>query len=144
LAHGRDALAARKLLASAAERTLDVQYYIWHNDVSGTLLFETLRRAADRGVLVRLLLDDNNSAGLDGILAVLDAHAHIEVRLFNPFFGPQWRASGYLCEFARLNRRMHNKAFIADNQVTIIGGRNSAPKLTSQSVGLVMLFFARI
>ena len=124
LPRGRDAFAARVLLANAAERTLDAQYYIWHNDVSGTLLFEALRKAADRGVRVRLLLDDNNTAGLEGILVVLDAHTHIEVRLFNPFFGHRWRALGYLCEFGRLNRRMHNKAFIADNQVTIIGGRN--------------------
>lgn len=124
LAHGRDAFAARVLLADAAERSLDVQYYIWHNDVSGTLLFEALRRAADRGVRVRLLLDDNNTTGLDEILAALDAHSHIEVRLFNPFFRRRWRALGYLCEFARLNRRMHNKSFIADSHVTIIGGRN--------------------
>ena len=65
LPDGRDAFAARVLLADAAERTLDVQYYIWRNDISGTLLLDALRRAADRGVRVRLLLDDNNTAGLD-------------------------------------------------------------------------------
>jgi cardiolipin synthase C len=124
LRHGRDAFAARALLADAAERTLDIQYYIWRDDMSGTLLLAALRRAADRGVRVRLLLDDNNTAGLDPILAALDAHANIEVRLFNPFKTRRWRWLGYLTDFARLNRRMHNKSFTADAQVTIIGGRN--------------------
>src|SRR5437016_14441737 len=63
LRDGRDAFAARALLADAAERTLDIQYYIWRDDMSGTLLFAALRRAADRGVRVRLLLDDNNTTG---------------------------------------------------------------------------------
>ncbi|MGR6035448.1 MAG: phospholipase D family protein [Candidatus Nitrosoglobus sp.] len=124
LRDGRDAFAARMLLADAAERTLDVQYYIWHNDMSGTLLFEAMHRAADRGVRVRLLLDDNNTTGLDTVLATLDAHPNIEVRLFNPFIHRRWRFVDYLTDFARLNRRMHNKSFTADNQVTIIGGRN--------------------
>lgn len=84
LADAHDAFAARALLAAAAERTLDVQYYIWHDDLSGRLLLEALHRAADRGVRVRLLLDDNNTAGLDALLAALDAHPRIEVRLFNP------------------------------------------------------------
>ena len=85
LAGGRDAFAARALLARAAERSIDVQYYIWRHDMSGTLLFEELHDAADRGVRVRLLLDDNNTTGLDSILSMLDAHPNIEVRLFNPF-----------------------------------------------------------
>jgi cardiolipin synthase C len=124
LRDGRDAFAARALLADAAERTLDIQYYIWHGDMSGTLLFAALRRAADRGVRVRLLLDDNSTAGLDLILATLDDHPNIEIRLFNPFKNRRWRWLGYLTDFARLNRRMHNKSFTADNQVAIIGGRN--------------------
>jgi putative cardiolipin synthase len=124
LADGRDAFAARALLAAAADRTLDIQYYIWHADMSGMLLFEALLRAADRGVRVRLLLDDNNTAGMDTILAALDSHPNIEVRLFNPFVRRRWRYLDYLTDFSRLNRRMHNKSFTADNQVTIIGGRN--------------------
>ncbi|HEX9506235.1 MAG TPA: phospholipase D family protein, partial [Acidimicrobiia bacterium] len=83
-----------------------------------------LRRAADRGVQVRLLLDDNNTAGLDPVLAALDAHPNIEVRLFNPFRVRRWRLLGYLTDFKRLNRRMHNKSFTADGQATVIGGRN--------------------
>ena len=124
LPDGRDAFAARMRLADAAERTLDVQYYIWRNDTSGTLLLDALRRAADRGVRVRLLLDDNNTAQMDDLLAALDAHPNIEVRLFNPFAGRRWRALGLLSDFGRLNRRMHNKSFTADNRVAIIGGRN--------------------
>jgi cardiolipin synthase C len=124
LRNARDAFAARAHLADAAERTLDIQYYIWRNDMSGTLLLEALRRAADRGVRVRLLLDDNNTSGLDVLLAALDSHPNIEVKLFNPFTLRRWRSLNFLLDFARLNRRMHNKSFTADNQVTIIGGRN--------------------
>jgi putative cardiolipin synthase len=124
LADGRDAFAARALLAAAADRTLDIQYYIWRADMSGMLLFDAVRQAADRGVRVRLLLDDNVTAGMDTILAALDSHPNIEVRLFNPFVRRRWRYLGYLTDFSRLNRRMHNKSFTADNRVTIIGGRN--------------------
>src|ERR1700730_9737892 len=124
LPDARDAFAARVLLAQGAERTLDVQYYIWRNDMSGTLLFEALRSAADRGVRVRLLLDDNNTSGLDALLASLASHSNIEVRLFNPFVIREARWIGYVTDFLRLNRRMHNKSFTADNQATIIGGRN--------------------
>ena len=124
LRDARDSFAARYLLAQHAERSLDVQYYIWHKDTSGTLLFKALLDAANRGVRVRLLLDDNDTAGLDPTLAALDAHPNIEVRLFNPFKirSPHWL--GYLTDFGRVNHRMHNKSFTADNQATIIGGRN--------------------
>ena len=121
---GHGAFAARVLLARAAERSLDLQYYIWHKDLAGTLLFEELRAAADRGVRVRLLLDDNVTAGLDLTLAALDRHPNIEVRLYNPFVIRKLRIVGYATDFVRLNRRMHNKSFTADNQVTIVGGRN--------------------
>ncbi len=124
LADAHQAFAARVLLARAAERSLDIQYYIWRDDLSGMLLLDALREAADRGVRVRLLLDDNGIAGLDGLLAALDIHPMIEVRLFNPFFVRRPKALGYLTDFKRLNRRMHNKSFTADSQATIIGGRN--------------------
>ena len=124
LASGREALAARVVLADAAERALDIQYYIWRNDRSGTFMFNAIRRAADRGVRVRLLLDDNNTVGQDPILWTLDQHPNIEVRLFNPFAQRSMRMFGFLTDFKRLNRRMHNKSFTADNQATIIGGRN--------------------
>ena len=124
LAEGRDAFAARVLLAHRAERSLDLQYYIWRNDLTGVLMLDALRAAAARGVRVRLLLDDNNTAGLDPTLVALDRDPNIEVRLFNPFTRRDWRSLGYLTDFSRLNRRMHNKSFTVDNQVTIVGGRN--------------------
>ena len=121
---GLDAFADRALLAEAAEASLDVQYYIWRSDMSGVLLAEALYRAAERGVRVRLLLDDNNTVGADSMLAALDSHENIEVRLFNPFPTRRFRFLGYVVDFDRLNRRMHNKSFTVDNQVTIVGGRN--------------------
>ena len=133
------AFAARALLAEASERTLDVQYYIWHDDITGRLLFDSLRGAAERGVRVRLLLDDINTAGLDGVLAALDAHPRIEVRLFNPFAQRHWRWLGYLTDFDRLNRRMHNKSFTADNQVTIVGGRNIGDEYFDAGEGVAFI-----
>jgi putative cardiolipin synthase len=132
LPDARDAFAARSLLAQTAERTLDIRYYIWRGDVSGTLLLDALRAAADRGVRVRLLLDDNNTVGLDPILAALDSHPNIEVRLFNPFVirTPRW--VGYATDFFRLNRRMHDKSFTADNQAAIVGGRKLSGTSTSE------------
>ncbi len=121
---GGDAFAARALLADAAERALDLQYYIWQADMSGTLLLDALRRAAARGVRVRMLLDDNGTSGLDSTLAAFAALPNVEVRLFNPFASRGARALGFVTDFARLNRRMHNKSFTADNQATIVGGRN--------------------
>lgn len=132
-----DAFAARALLARSAERTLDVQYYIWHGDLTGTLLLEELHDAADRGVRVRLLLDDNGTAGLDTELAALALHPQIEVRLFNPFVvrNPKWL--GYLTDFPRANRRMHNKSFTADNLGTIIGGRNVGDEYFGATEGVL-------
>jgi phosphatidylserine/phosphatidylglycerophosphate/cardiolipin synthase-like enzyme len=124
LADPRDAFAARMALAAAAERSIDAQYYIWHGDRAGTLLFEALWRAAERGVRVRLLLDDANTRGLDRVLAALEAHPNVEVRLYNPFVQRSARVLGFATDFGRLNRRMHNKSFTADNVATIVGGRN--------------------
>lgn len=124
LGEAHDAFAARILLARAAERTLDLQYYIWHGDRTGTLLLEAVHQAAERGVQVRLLLDDNGIAGLDTILAALDGHPNIAVRIFNPFRIRFPKAIGFLADFHRLNRRMHNKSFVADGAVAILGGRN--------------------
>ena len=107
-----------------AERSLDVQYYIWHGDTTGYLMLEELWNAAGRGVRVRLLLDDNGIGGLDATVAAMDSHENIEVRLFNPFVNRSSRALGYLTDFSRLNRRMHNKSFTADSRATIVGGRN--------------------
>jgi putative cardiolipin synthase len=124
LSRGRDAFAARVLLAGAAERSLDVQYYIWHGDHTGYLLFEALWQAAERGARVRLLLDDNNTGGLDATIASLDAHPNIEVRLYNPLMHRSARWTNYVTDFRRLNRRMHNKSLTVDSQATVVGGRN--------------------
>lgn len=124
LSDGLDAFASRYLLMEKAAKTLDIQYYIWQNDMSGRLLFSAMLEAANRGVIVRLLLDDNNTPGLDDTLAQLNHHPNITVRLFNPFSFRTLRALGYLTDFARLNRRMHNKSFTADGVTTVVGGRN--------------------
>jgi putative cardiolipin synthase len=124
LSRGRDAFASRVLLARAAERTLDVQYYIFRTDVTGSLLLAALWEAAERGVRVRVLLDDNTTRGMDPTIAALDAHANVEVRLFNPFANRGFRLGEMVTDFSRINRRMHNKSFTADSQATIVGGRN--------------------
>lgn len=124
LSDGRSAFAARMLMIESAQHSLDVQYYIWHDDVTGHLLLDALRRADARGVRVRLLLDDNGITGMDPVLAALDALPNTEVRLYNPFLQRRFKALGYLTDFRRLNRRMHNKSLTADNAATIIGGRN--------------------
>ena len=118
------AFAARLLLADAAEKSLDAQYFIWEGDQTGYLLFQALWQAAERGVRVRLLLDDYYTKGLDDTIAALDAHPNIEVRLYNPFNARSARTLNLMTDFARLNRRMHNKSFTVDNQVSIVGGRN--------------------
>ena len=121
-----DAFAARMVLAAAAQKSIDAQYFIWHDDQVGMLMFEALWRAAERGVRVRLLLDDGGTTGIDAVLAALDAHPNIELRLYNPFAYRGSRLLGYLTEFERLNRRMHNKSFTVDNQASVVGGRNVA------------------
>lgn len=118
------AFAARLLMIRAAKQQLDVQYYIWRNDVTSSILMSELLQAADRGVQVRILLDDYGTSGLDSELAALDTHPNIEVRLFNPFAIRRFKALGYLTHFSRANRRMHNKSLSADNAITVIGGRN--------------------
>jgi putative cardiolipin synthase len=124
LESGLDAFVARMVLAETAERSLDLQYYIWHGDATGRLLLDAARRAADRGVRVRLLLDDIGTAADDAALLVIDAHPNVEVRLFNPLAQRSLRMFGMLADLGRITRRMHNKSFTADNQATIVGGRN--------------------
>ena len=133
----RKAFAARVVLARAAERSLDVQYYIWHRDTTGYLLLEELWNAAERGVRVRMLLDDNGIGGLDPLLSVFDDHPNIEVRIFNPFPNRGFKAFGFLTDFKRLNRRMHNKSFTADAKATIVGGRNIGDEYFAAGEGTV-------
>lgn len=124
LSDSLDAFAARILLIAAAERSVDVQYYIWRDDITGNLLLRSLHEASRRNVRVRLLLDDNGTNGLDGKLALLNAEPNVEVRLFNPFPSRLFKPLGFLTDFRRLNRRMHNKPLTVDGQATIVGGRN--------------------
>lgn len=124
LSSGMDAFVARVGLVDLAERSLDVQYYIWHNDTTGTILVDRLLRAADRGVRVRVLLDDLDTAGKDRDIRLLDAHPNIEVRLYNPFINRGNRLLEFATDLSRVNRRMHNKSLTADNAATIVGGRN--------------------
>ncbi|MFX1676155.1 phospholipase D family protein [Paraburkholderia sp. A2WS-5] len=119
-----DALDARVLLADRADRSLDLQYYIWHDDLTGRKLADAIIRAADRGVRVRLLLDDLGTNANDSKLLDISSHPNIEIRLFNPVATRTFRKTGAALEFARVNRRMHNKAMIADDQAAILGGRN--------------------
>ena len=124
---GVDALTARLLLAERAEKSIDVQYYLIKNDIVGRVFIHELLKAADRGVRVRLLLDDMFTSGYDVGMAALHSHPNFEIRIFNPFHrGAAGRAQSALTGFGRINRRMHNKSFTVDNQVTIIGGRNIA------------------
>lgn len=124
LSTGVDALVARLQLVQAAEHSIDLQYYIWHRDKTGRLLAAYLLDAADRGVRVRILLDDMGSPLGDESLLMLDQHPNVEVRLFNPLSNRVQRFWSMLTEFSRVNRRMHNKSFTVDNSIAIVGGRN--------------------
>ena len=124
LGNGLDAFVARAVLAGVAERSLDVQYYLYHNDLVGGLFGYALLKAADRGVRVRLLLDDMGLEGRDLEIATIDSHPNIEIRIFNPFSRNIFRGIQFLTRFGSVTRRMHNKSFTVDNQVTIVGGRN--------------------
>ncbi|MGV8961334.1 MAG: phospholipase D family protein [Stenotrophomonas sp.] len=126
LSDGLDAYAARSVITRYAGRSLDLQYYIWHDDLVGHLLARDLYAAAERGVRVRLLLDDMNAKGLDPMLIALDAHPNIELRLYNPFRNREGllRLLEMVQRVFSVNHRMHNKAWIADGRMAIVGGRN--------------------
>lgn len=120
-------LLMRMRTTDAAVRSLDLMYYAWDNDSSGQLLTSELLRAADRGVRVRLLVDDAPVRHLDAVMAVIDSHPNLEIRNFNPLRTRDW-LPGNICEMfftgLRPNARMHNKAWIADGHVALVGGRN--------------------
>ena len=124
LGSGLDAFVARAALAEVAERSLDVQYYLYHNDLVGKLFTGFLWMAAERGVRVRILVDDMGMSGRDDGIIALDAHPNIELRIFNPFDRDISRNAQMVTGLGSVTRRMHNKSFTVDNVVTIIGGRN--------------------
>ena len=125
---GQEFFAEVAALSDAAEQAIDAQYFVWQRDTAGRLLAARLLEAAERGVRVRLLLDDYPIRSKDGPLAALNAHPNFEVRIYNPALTGFRRNVGkslkYLLEFDRLNQRMHNKAFIVDGSVAVVGGRN--------------------
>ncbi|WP_442966460.1 phospholipase D family protein [Psychrobacter sp. PL19] len=122
---GANAFASRSILTGMATRNIDVQYYIWHNDQAGQLLLKDLWEAAERGVIVRLLLDDfNNDAKFDQHLLRFSSHPNTAVRIVNPLMHRKFQMLNFVTGLPRINRRMHNKSMIFDKQITIIGGRN--------------------
>jgi putative cardiolipin synthase len=121
------AFAYRAATAVAAVRSIDVQYYIWHDDLTGRLLAAELMQAAERGVRVRVLVDDIDARAKHDLFLVADQHPNVEVRIFNPFYsrsGAVGFAGEWLTRANRVNRRMHNKAWIVDSRIAIVGGRN--------------------
>lgn len=124
LSDGLEAFVARAAIVDKAEHSIDAQYYLWHDDLVGRILLGELAEAAERGVRVRLLIDDIDLRGKDQNLQVLNAHQNVEVRVFNPFSRERFRATQYISRFGSVTRRMHNKSFTVDNQITVIGGRN--------------------
>jgi putative cardiolipin synthase len=124
LANGLDAFVARSVLMQVAERSLDVQYYLYHDDLVGRLFTYQLLQAADRGVRVRLLVDDMDMADRDLGAAAMASHPNVEIRIFNPFSRESGRLTQMVTRMGSVTRRMHNKSFTADNQLTILGGRN--------------------
>ena len=123
---GLDALCMRVGLIERAEHSIDIQSYLIRDDLSGNLIALKLVESADRGVRVRLLMDDALTEPIDSGLLSLNDHVNIEVRVFNPFPRRRSRLISFIANFNVLNRRMHNKSFTVDNQVTIVGGRNLA------------------
>ncbi|WP_233272705.1 phospholipase D family protein [Paraburkholderia acidisoli] len=137
LATGTDALQMRIALARAATKTLDMQYYIANEDTTGKLLLGAALYAADRGVRVRMLVDDLNFHDIDQLMASLNSHPNIEIRVFNPYGSSQEsvfrRTTNVFTNIDAFTRRMHNKAMIVDNQLAIVGGRNLGDEYFSAS-----------
>lgn len=126
LADGNDALGARLQMIEEAERSIDIKTFLIKPDIVGGLMWLQLFEAAERGVRVRLLFDDVFTKATDAQIAALDAHPNIEIRAFNPLSRNAPVAGNFLLDFNRVNRRMHNKAFVVDGSYAIIGGRNIA------------------
>ncbi|MFT4517624.1 MAG: putative cardiolipin synthase [Halioglobus sp.] len=124
LRSGTDAFVACAGLADRAARSIDAQYYLFHRDVTGRILLQRMLAAAERGVRVRLLVDDMDLADLDEDIAMVDSHPNFEVRIWNPFIREHNRTAQLLTHFGSVTRRMHNKSFTIDNQLSIVGGRN--------------------
>ena len=126
LVEGNDALGARLKLIEAAEHSIDAQYFLIKPDSAGALFSLALINAADRGVRVRLLVDDVFTTTDDEQIAYLSSYDNIEVRIFNPLSRNSTKTMNFVLDFKRVNRRMHNKSLTIDNAMSIVGGRNIA------------------
>jgi len=135
-----DAFTARCNLINHSLHSLDLQYYYFHGDTSGKLIAQSLIKAADRGIRIRVLLDDIDTLGADEAISILNAHPSVEIRIFNPFnFRGLLRYFEFIVDLSRVGRRMHNKAIIADNIQAIIGGRNISDVYFSADPELLFL-----
>ena len=133
LDHGREAFIVRLALCDLAERSLDMQYYVWDGDTTGRIIVDRVMKAADRGVKVRLLIDDPYYKANDPVIAALDAHSNVEIRLFNPFTNRRWSRLDFILDFRRVNRRMHNKLMVTDNAAAIVSRHSNSPKKGSRT-----------
>lgn len=124
LEDGVDALVARISFIKAAQKSVDLQYYQFHSDLSGKLIATALWKAAERGVRIRLLVDDMDLEGKDADIAKFNTHPNIEIRIFNPFIRDKRRTRQLITRFGSVTRRMHNKSFTVDSSISILGGRN--------------------
>ena len=124
LGSGLDAFVGRAVLARMAEKSIDVQYYMFHQDTVGRLLIREFLAAADCGVRVRLLIDDMYGEEADDVWSTLASHPNMEVRLYNPFVRGHSKNLQFVTQVKRVNHRMHSKTYTVDNQATIVGGRN--------------------
>jgi putative cardiolipin synthase len=141
LNQGMDALGVRLRLAEIAEKSIDLQYFLMKEDTAGSVMMNALLRAADRGVRVRFLLDDIFTTTSDDGLLLLNEHPNIEVRLFNPISRRGFSALNFVGDFRQANRRMHNKSFTVDNQISVVGGRNIADEYFELKTGSVFVDF---
>ncbi len=135
LRKGDRALQERLYLADIAEHTIDAQYYIWNSDKSGKLLAQRLIQAGDRGVSVRIILDDFSIGDRNEQMLAVDSHPNIQIRIYNPFVNRsavgKWL--NFAFDFERLNRRMHNKTYTVDGVAAIVGGRNIGDEYFDQN-----------
>jgi len=141
LSQGMDALGVRLRLAEVAEKSIDLQYFLMKDDTAGAVMMNALLKAADRGVRVRFLLDDIFTTAADRGLLLIDQHPNIEVRLFNPVSRRGFHTLNFVGDFRQANRRMHNKSFTVDNQISVVGGRNIADEYFQLKTGSVFVDF---
>ena len=141
LSEGMDSLGARLRLAEQADKTIDLQYFLMKDDTAGIVMANALLKAADRGVRVRFLLDDIFTTAPDRGFLLIDQHPNIEVRLFNPISRRGFHSLNFVGDFKQANRRMHNKSFTVDNQISVAGGRNIADEYFDLKTDSVFIDF---